>query len=277
MVTDRVSFREAEDNERPAEIPGISTESSALLAAKDTSLTMTEQTVSPAVAKILDGCTVGISSHPLEQTSPAAAAGADGPPSSTRDRSTAPSARQDAPTEQAKAKDGPDAPPAPGDGKTDPKEHKVLEAFKEAFKALGELMKGPLGDLVKEVGNQLASGNFDFNKLKNMAQNITFDEQQLEQIKHGLQQFSNVLRHKLGVDVNVNMKGKPGGRVGIDNVNIARDGGRYAFNTSLTVPAEGAPSAGSELNAGFTGPIQRPITPEEAAKKLSTLARDAGE
>lgn len=140
------------------------------------------------------------------------------------------------------------------------------ESWNQSLKDLG-LEKSPVGPLMKEIGEQLASGKLDAEKLQKLMKDVKFSEEELRSVKRLLRAFNDDLVEEYGIYLNLNFVGNKG-NIGVGSITVAEAGGAHQFNTSMTITNEGEKSFQSKFTAGHAGPIVGELTEAKAVNNL---------
>lgn len=140
------------------------------------------------------------------------------------------------------------------------------ESWNQSLKDLG-LEKTPVGPLMKEIGEQLASGKLDAEKLQKLMKGVSFSEEELRSVKRLLRAFNDDLVEDCGIYLNLSFVGNKG-NISVGSITVSEAGGAHQFNTSMTVTNEGVKSFRSEFIAGHAGPI---VGKPSEAKAVDTL------
>lgn len=140
------------------------------------------------------------------------------------------------------------------------------ESWNQSLADLG-LEKSPVGPLMKEIGEQLASGKLDADKLQTLMKDVKFSEEELRGVKRLLRAFNDDLVEEYGIYLNLNFVGNKG-NISVGSITVAEAGGAHQFNTSMTITKEGEKSFQSKFTAGHAGPIVGELTEAKAVNNL---------
>lgn len=143
-----------------------------------------------------------------------------------------------------------------------------VEEFKvrweESVKSNG-LDKTPLGPVVKELGQQLAAGKLDVEKLQKLMKDIKMDGEEGEKLMNLLKGFNEDMLSMYGMKITPEFKGK-----NLTGLTISEAEQRGTTPHTLTVPVEGKPEASKVLKGGIAPSEPTPLTVEQAVKKLNS-------
>jgi hypothetical protein len=171
--------------------------------------------------------------------------------------------------------------PRPGEVQDIPRDrHKEFaEALKDALasdrfkKTVAEsadslgLSKGPLGPVIKELGEQLASGKIDSEKIQKLMKDAKFPAEDYRAMRTLLQRFSDDLADEYGIDVQFKFEGK-GDKMQVSGISVQDNKGAHQFNMSLNFYKEGPADAQEVFTEGHTGPIVKELTTEKALQRF---------
>lgn len=149
-------------------------------------------------------------------------------------------------------------------------EAKNIAAFKESWhqsvKDLG-LDKTAVGPLMNEIGEQLAAGKLDVEKLQKLMKGVSLPEEDLRKVSRLIRAFNEDLSEEYGLYLNLSFKGGKDG-VTVDSISVAEAGGAHQFNTSIKIASTGETTFQSKFTAGYAGPIVGELSKEQAMTKL---------
>jgi len=145
---------------------------------------------------------------------------------------------------------------------------KAVDVFAASWKEKSkELEKSPLGPVIAELGKQLADGKLDPEALQKALKDVKFNADDQAKYDKMLKQFTNDLKERYGLDVQIDWRGK-GSEVYAASLSISEANGAHQFNTSIRIDLTGKAIARDEFREGTAGPIVKDMSTGDAMKKL---------